>query len=182
MIMNPLNSIAEEPGKIFWFLAGVLSVQVWQWIKCKWKDRHDPQGAPHKMKKLNTYWLAVVVVLTSIAAVSLQNYKTYTFAEQLAKDTRDCQLEFNQALRVRSQITVENDTWSQIQRKALADWLHDLIFPPPYIGTLPPEHPDRQSWVLIRTAQADTVIREAQEEQDKNIRERPPYPDPTCGK
>lgn len=182
MSMNPLNSIAEEPGKVFWFLAGVLSVQIWQWIKCKWKDRHDPQGAPHKMKKLNTYWLAVVVVLTAIAATSLQNYKTQTFAEQLARDTRACQIEFNETIRTRTQITAENDRWSQIQRKALADWIHDLIFPPPHIAKLSPESSERQNWVLIRTAEADHTIREAQAEQDENIRNRPHYPDPTCGK
>lgn len=177
--MNPLLS---EPDRILWFLAGMFSVQLWQWIKCKWKDRRDPKGAPHKMKKLSGYWVAVVVVLAAIAAVSMQNYQTYTFAEKLARDTRACQIEFNETIRIRTQITAENDRWSQIQRKALADWIHDLIFPPPYIASLDPESGERQDWVLIRTTEAYKVIREAQDEQDRNIRERPAYPDPTCGK
>lgn len=180
--MNPLASIVNEPGKVFWFLAGVVSVQVWQWVKCKWKDRSDPDGAPHHMKKINSYWLAVIVVLTAVAAVSLQNYRTYTFAEQLAKDTRACQIEFNETIRARTQISAENDRWSQLQRKALADWIHDLIFPPPHIAVLPPDSGERQEWVLVRTTEADRIIRAAQDEQDENIRNRPSYPDPTCGK
>ncbi len=180
--MNPLSNLFSGPENIFWFVAGILSVQAWQWIKCKWKDRVDPGGAPHRMKRLNWFYIWTSLVLVSVALVGVQNARTYTYAEQLAKDTQACQTEFNQALRARGQINAENDRWSLIQRTALADWIHSLIFPPPDIAALPPESGTRQQWILEQTAKADQIIRQAQDEQDRNIRERPAYPDPECGK
>ncbi|AZS06595.1 membrane protein [Mycobacterium phage JacoRen57] len=181
--MTLLNELFSGPENALWFLAGMLSVQAWQWIKSKWKDRVDPVGAPHPMKTLNWFYVWTAVVLVVIAGVGFQGSRTYSFAEQLAKDTRDCQIEFNRVLRERGAISQDNDHWSQVQRKALADWVHDLIFPPPHIAALPPESHERQKWIISRTTLADEIIQAAQKEQDRNKAERPEYPnDPTCGK
>ena len=180
--MNLLNQLFTGPENILWFVIGVVSVQVWQWIKCKWKDRQDPKGKPHPMKKVNWFYVWTAFVLVVIIGVGFQNARTYSFAEELARTTRECQVEFNQALQFNANITRQNDEYSQIQRKALADWIHDLIFPPPNIAILPVDSEIRQQWNIARTTEADTVIRKAQVEQDINLKERKPYPDPTCGK
>jgi len=172
------------PENIFWFMLGIGLTQAWQWIKCKWKDHTDPKGAPHKMKKINWFYVSIVATVAITTFIGVQNQRTYDFATKLANDTRECQIQFNTALRVRGAITQENDKLSRIQRTALADWIHDLIFPPPHIAQLPYDDPGRTEWGLTRTAQADREIRAAQEEQEENdkLRAANPYPDPECGK
>jgi hypothetical protein len=180
--MNPLNELFSGLWYV-WFLGGMVSVQGWQWIKCKWKDHKYPEGAPHKMKKFNWFYVWTTLVLLAIVGVGVGQLRTYTFAEELARETQQCQLEFNQALRARSAITADNDHWSQVQRTALAHWIHDLIFPPPEIASMPIDDPVRQAWGILRTQEADKVIKEAQEEQEKNQQEREahPLPDLSCG-
>lgn len=180
--MNLPNNPFTGPENILWFVGGMISVQIWQWVKCKWKDHKDPKGKPHPMKKFNWFYVWTALVLMVIVGVAFQNARTYSFAEELARTTRECQIQFNEALQFNTQITRDNDRWSQIQRRALADWIHDLIFPPPNIAILAPDDPTREQWMLARTTEADRVIRDAQNEQDLNLKDRKPYPDPTCGK
>lgn len=181
-MMPDFSSLFSGPENVFWFVLGIALTYAWQWIKCKWKDYRDPEGKPHIRKSINWFPVAIAFTIIITVAIGVQNQRTYDFATQLAKDTRACQVQFNEALQFNTQITRDNDRWSQIQRKALADWIHDLIFPPPNIAVLPPSDFVRQEWVLARTTEADRVIRNAQLEQDQNIGARKPYPDPTCGK
>lgn len=176
--MNPLN----EPDRIIRFLAGMFSVQVWQWIKCKWKDHTDPEGAPHRMKKLNAYWVAVVIVLAAIAAVSIQNYKTYTFAERLAQDTRACQIEFNQAL-------LDNRKLNADDRKLDVAWQSATFNRARDLTALSRKYGSTSDQYLILKAQVDAeyfgTITKIEEERRALDAERAkvPYPlEPTCGK
>jgi hypothetical protein len=177
-------TLFSGPENVIWFFFGIASVEVWQWIKCKYKDRVDPEGSPHRMRKLNWFYVTMAATVLITIGIGIQNQRTYEFATNLARDTRECQIEFNRALKVRSDITTDNDKWSQVQRTALATWLHDILFPPPPYSNMAPDDPGRQAWALVRTQEADRIITEAQSEQAHNQveRERNPYPEPACGK
>lgn len=178
------QSISTGPENILWFVLGVVSVQVWQWIKAKYKDHQDPSHSPHPFKRVN--WLYVMIAFTCLLSVfiGVDNQRTYNFASNLAKQVQQCQAEFNTALRTRSLITEENDNWSQIQRTALGSWLHELLSHPVDIAQLRYEDPDNprvQQWIYDITWKYDAIIQEAQEEQNENQRSRPPLSLPTCG-
>lgn len=185
--MNLLNfsSIFSGPENVFWFGLGVLSVQVWQWVKAKWKDFKYPKSAPHPFKRAN--WLYVAIAMTWMISIfiGVDNQRTYNFASNLARQVQQCQAEFNTTLRARSVVAEENDNWSQVQRTALGNWLHELLSPPDDIAQLryeDPSNPRVQQWVVDVTRKYDAIIQKAQAEQDLNQKERPTLPDPTCGK
>lgn len=174
------SSLLSGPENVFWFLLGVGSVFSWQWLKAKYRERHNP-GGKRFVLRVNWLYIAVAFIILVTVSVAVQNQNTFTFAKQLAQDTRACQVEFNTALKQRGAITAENDRWSLVQRTALADLVHGLVFLPPDIADLSPENPRRVQYTMDIIAHADKIIREAQQEQDANISKRPSYPDPTCG-
>ena len=185
--MTHLNfqSIFAGPENIIWFVLGMISVQVWQVIKAKYKDYKDPDHTPHPFKEVN--WLYVAIAMTWMISIfiGVDNQRTYNFAANMAKQVQQCQAEFNTVLRVRSTVAEENDNWSQVQRTALGAWLHELLSPPVDIAQARfdnPNDPRVQQWTLDITRKYDAVIQKAQAEQDDNQRTRPPLPQPTCGK
>lgn len=163
------------------FLVGILAVWVWERIKLVCIRKRF--GKRMRPPRWNPLVVAVAVAVMGFLFIADQNSENARAVRDLAIQTQRCQKEFNETLRVRGAITADNDRLSLVQRREFATWLHDIIFPPDNIAALPIDDPVRQEWGLTRTAQADAVIRRAQEEQDKNDQERArnPYPEPTCG-
>lgn len=179
--MSPLNSLFSGPENVIWFIAGMFSVQGWQWIKAKWKDRIDPGGKPHTVKKLNWFYVWTGLVLAVILMVGIQNYNTYTFAEKLAADTRACQIEFNKALVANREINAQDRElmvrWAQItfSRVQQLNYLSRT-----YGGTSEP-YLDQKAKVDAEYFDEVTRI-EAQRVKNEQERAKVPYPEPTCGK
>ena len=185
MNLLDFSSIFSGPENVLWFVLGVLSVQVWEWVKAKWKDFKYPKSAPHPFKRVN--WLYVSIALTFMITtfIGVQNQVTYYYSKNLARQVRDCQIEFNSALKARSVVAEENDNWSQVQRTALGNLLHELLSPPDEIAQLlyeDPGNPRVKQWVLDVTRKYDAIIQKAQAEQDLNQKGRPTLPPPNCGK
>lgn len=175
MLENWLNQ-ATSPGGILAFVLGIISAIVYHGLlKPWWCNKHGH----HLSYKIS---IKLTNVIMAIAALAIMwTGVRYT---ELASEVARCQTEFNTALRVRGEITQDNDRLSLIQREALANWIHDLIFPPPPYDKMDVTDRNRQAWATFRTVEADRTIRHAQEEQQQNDKERSehPYPDPTCGR
>lgn len=179
------------------FLAGVGGTVLYYRWRDHLLDKRDPANAPHRTR-FRTVWFAAVVTtvvfsfVTAKAWIADENARESLAlsqeiaadAKQTADENRECQRQFNEALRARAAITAENDRLSLMQRDALADWIHDLIFLPTDIAVLAQDDPRRVAYAIARTGEADRIIRAAQDEQRRNEIERKqhPYPEPTCGK
>lgn len=179
--MNPLANLFSGPENIFWFVAGFLSVQVWQWIKCKWKDYFDPEGAPHRMKRINWFYVWTSLVLIAIVGVGIQNQTTYTFAERLAKSVSDCQIEFNTALVANRELNSEDRKLMVAWQQATFDRAQQLTYLQQTYGPADDEYlrlkgrVDAEYFKDISQIEADRVKNEAE-------RSKVPYPEPTCGR
>lgn len=177
------NGLFDSDFNLISFFAGIILAWLWQRIKCAVKSHKTGQKV--RPPKWNPVVLAVAVTIVGFLYISAENTDNANAVRQLALETQRCQQEFNQALNVRSKITADNDHWSRVQREALATWIHDLIFPPPPYSNMEANSPQRQAWNLVRTQEADKIIRKAQEEQRQNDIERQKpenqYPEPTCG-
>lgn len=171
------------------FIAGVAATRVYYWFKERYMDRNDPKGQPHHVgfRGLTMLW-ALIFITTGF--IGFQQQQTATQVRSNAADTKECQREFNTALLARSAISEDNDHWSAIQRKALGDWLHEILLPPaeiqhirdtdPNFGT----NPVYVQWGWDVTQYYYGIIEKAQLEQEQNQRERAahPLPEPTCGR
>ena len=179
--MSPLTNLFSGPENAVWFIAGMFSVQVWQWIKAKWKDRIDPGGKPHTVKKLNWFYVWTGLVLAVIMMVGIQNQVTYTFAEQLAKDTRACQVEFNKALVANRNINAQDRDlmvrWAQItySRAQQLAYLSRVYGPTSEIYLTQKSRVDSEYFEEVQKIEAQRLKNEEE-------RARVPYPEPTCGK
>lgn len=176
--MNPLNDLLS-PANILWFIAGMLSVQAWQRIKCKWKGHYHPRpdGKPYPMKKLNWFYVWTTLVMLIIVAVGLH-------AEQLAKDTAVCQYQFNRALVASREINNEDRALRLEWEQATLKRVSSLINPPPGVdSTIDPDYiqykdyVDREYFRSIR----DIDKRRAANDDRRSLPENQ-YPEPTCGK
>lgn len=158
-----------------------------------WRNRHRPLPGGRKWHAdgVNSNWIARFIAVGVILYSLVQMHATAQRTDAVINDARtfsaevqDCQRQFNEALRARSAITTENDELSQIQRTALADWLHDLLFPPPDMVKLGRTGPEYNKWALDLTQHYYGIIADAQRKQDENNRERAahPLPEPTCGR
>jgi len=187
-ILQALAGLFSLSGLISFF-AGIGVTRVYYWFRCRHLDKVDPRHRPHvnRYRGLVLLW-GLVFVLTGYMGVQYQ--VTQTRVRNLSQETQDCQREFNTALIARSRIAAENDTWSAIQRRALADWLHEILLPPPHIADLRlndpafGSNPEYVQWSIDVTTKYYNIIQKAQDEQDENVRERAghPLPEPTCGK
>jgi predicted PurR-regulated permease PerM len=133
-------------------------------------------------------WLraGIAVGISAIVIVSMQSSIAYNLANATAQEVKDCQHEFNTVLRARAKLAEENDNWSQIQRKALGDWLRTIVSPPPDIVALQdanPNDPKARAWGIKVTLHYSQIIQDAQKQQDEVLAERAthPLPAPTCG-
>jgi len=181
--MTHLNfqSIFSGPENIVWFVLGVISVQVWQWIKAKYKDLREPEGRPHPFKRIN--WLYVVIAFTWLLSlfIGVDNQRTYTFAEQLARDTRACQVEFNRAL-------IANRELNNQDRELMVQWAKVSYERAQQLSYLSQVYGPASDDYLRQKAKVDSEysqeIQDIEHQRLKNeeIRSRTPYPEPTCGK
>lgn len=158
-----------------YFLAGFLAAYAIHSVRCRMR---------HKSVKVEWRIGGIAVGIVAIMLTSFQAQAAYSTAQQTAKDARDCQIEFNNALTERAKITTENDALSQEQRTIVFNWIHDLIFPPPPYAELDPNDPKRQAWTLLRTQDTDREFQQSINRQDdlQQKRKDHPYPDPTCGR
>lgn len=148
------------------FCAGVIAATVYHWTKTRimgWR--------------MSFRWKYAAIPLTAAVVV---------FIAAQTQENANCVREFNQILRVRAQITEDNDHWSAVQRKALGDWLKDILNPPADMLQLrrqDPNDPRYQQWAFDTTEHYSVIIQQAQTEQDENAAERKqhPLPAPTCG-
>lgn len=163
------------PGNMTYFAAGFAFAFVARWIWCKVK---------HRKYEIPWRYLGIAIGVCAIVTVSLQSSQAYTTAKTTAIEAKQCQEEFNAALKARSRITSENDELSQTQRRIVFDWIHDLIFPPEPYASMTSDDPRRQDYgytLTINTEHTFQASLDRQEELQKE-REQHPYPDPTCGK
>ena len=177
------QSIFSGPENILWFVLGVVSVQVWQWIKAKYKDHLDPGHRPHPFKRVN--WLYVTIAFTWMLSIfiGVDNSRTYNFAANLARDVQKCQEEFNSALRARSDLTEwDRKLGAQWQQKTL-EHLDAIANPPPNIARLAPEDPQRLEYDDEQDDKYFAVVTELEIQRRVNELQRQanPLPDPTCG-
>jgi hypothetical protein len=108
----------------------------------------------------------------------------------LTTEVKSCQAEFQMSITRYAEISKDNDHWSQVQRTALADWLHGLLNPPPDIRKLMLAEPGAYNadpryidWAIGLSQHYDGIIQQAQVEQDENQKEweSHPLPPPNCG-
>lgn len=184
MNLLDFSSIFSGPENILWFVFGVLSVQVWQWVKAKYKNYKWPSGAPHGYKKIN--WLYVSIALTFMITtfIGVQNQLTYEYAKRLAQNVRSCQIEFNSALKARSDITDQdralNAQWQKTTLKAIGA----ISNMPPAIAHAPigsPAMADYEDKIFDQYFSEITEI-ELQRRVNEQIRSQIQLPEPGCGR
>ena len=181
--MTHLNfqSIFSGPENVLWFVLGVISVQVWQWIKAKYKDYKDPGHSPHLFKQVN--WLYVVIALTWLLSIfiGVDNQQTYTFAEKLARDTQQCQVEFNKALIANREVNTQD-------RNLMVEWARISFVRAQQLSYLSRVYGATSDTYLEQKAQVDAVffqeVQRIEQERIRNEEERAkvPYPEPSCGR
>lgn len=158
-----------------------------------WLDKHRPNGdgTRHQRPGINRTWvsslLALVVVGWSIYQIQVTSNKTTTNSEhtdKLSEEVKQCQKEFNTALKERSQIQVENDDLAARDRAALRDWLSTLLQPPPDLAKLPSSDPVRQAWSIGVTQQYMHWAADIEQRRGDLAKKRQEHqlPEPTCGK
>ena len=183
MNLLDFSSIFSGPENVLWFVLGVLSVQAWQWIKAKWKDYKFPQNAPHPFKRVN--WLYVSIALTFMITtfIGVQNQVTYDHSKNLARQVRDCQLEFNSALKARSTITDQERQINAQWKKATLKVISALSNMPPSVAQAGPNSQammDYKDKIIDRYLVEISDI-ELQRRVNEEIRNQIPLPEPTCG-
>jgi hypothetical protein len=188
LITDALGDLFSLTGLIA-FVAGHLATRLYFYVKCRYQDHVDPSNKPHtsSYRGLAFLW-AMVFVISGYSG--MQTYSTAAEVRQLSMDTAHCQEEFNRALKARAQITTDNDKWSAIQRRAIAEWLHEILLPPPDIQNLRDNDPNFGTnpryvqWSIDVTTRYYNIIQKAQDEQDANAKEREnhPLPEPACGR
>lgn len=182
MIIN-FQSIFTGPENILWFVLGVVSVQVWQWIKAKYKDYKDPGHSPHPFRRIN--WLYVVITLTWLIsfAVGVDNQRTYDYARGLARDVQQCQVEFNTALRERNRINEVDKSLGIRWQEATLKYVNSLANPPMNIARLAPGDIERIIYEdSVNDAYLSVIIDlEVQRKANELERQHTPLPEPSCG-
>ena len=183
MNLLDFSSIFSGPENVLWFVLGVLSVQAWQWIKAKWKDYKFPNNAPHPFKRVN--WLYVSIALTFMITtfIGVQNQVTYDYSKNLARQVRDCQIEFNSALKARSTITDQERMLTAQWQKATLEAISAVSNLPPSVAQAGPGTSammDYQDKIIDRYLVKISEI-ELQRRVNEEIRNQVPLPEPTCG-
>jgi hypothetical protein len=196
VIGSPLGDVAAQ--LITWqfgtgFLIGLAVQRLWCWRAARRLDRTAPlpDGRRHKLNGLNRVWVAGALVAFIMGWVMMQTQDTANRTDQVIRDQRECSRQFNAALAARSVATQYDnklDKLNERDRDATRQWLFTLLNPPPEIADLDEGDPARSAFGLSITRQYLGTIEEVRKQrvaltrERDSIRERNPYPDPTCGK
>ncbi|AKF14280.1 hypothetical protein SEA_VINCENZO_18 [Mycobacterium phage Vincenzo] len=180
-------------------VVGVVGQRAYAHGVAKYQDVHHPlpSGRHRKVPGISRVWVAGLVLLATLGYVLLQTGQTEAKYRGLARSMYDCQREFNQALKARSQITTENDRISTQQRdlftaldEAAGTLVDRQLNPPADIAALPMDSPRRLAWnedvarvYYQRTSKLRGQIADLRAEQTRLQHERAahPLPEPTCG-
>lgn len=156
-------------------VVGMVLQRTWCFVRARWLDhkRPLPGGGHRHVPGFSKVWVVGAMVTLVMG---------YYIVETQRID--NCQAQFGDAVAARSAITAENDNLSRQERSAFANWLRDLLNPPPEIAAQSPDDPDRQLWGLQRSQFWYGQIASLEAQQEANDRERAnnPIPDPTCGR
>lgn len=174
-------------------LVGYVGQRCYAHAKARYLNAHHPlsNGHRHLAGRINRVWVVGAITAATIGWVLLQiqtqadrTTDVINDARTFAVQVKDCQREFNEAIRLRSRLSEEDSRLSLTQRDALANWLRDLLNPPPNIAALPGNDPIRQQWAVDTTERYYAIIKKAQDDQVKlaDYRAAHPLPEPTCGK
>lgn len=166
------------------FLAGFCADRLVRTFICRWWNRRHPDQPPKTVKFKGLYMLWALIFVF-IGYIGVQQNQTSEHLQVLAKSTGECQDKLIKQLKARAQISDDMDNWSAIQRKALNDWLHEILFPPPDIAARraeDPKDPRVQQWGLDVTTKYSDIIEEAERAQDASLAQRAahPLPDVSC--
>lgn len=174
IVFEWFSGLATLSGLLY-FLAGFASAYITHCVRAKMR---------HREVTIPWHIAGIAVGLAAIVVITVQTQVAYNTAKETAQEVQDCQKEFNQALRDRARITTENDELSQIQRRIVFDWIHDLIFPPEPYAAMTTDDKRRQAYGLALTIRTEHQFKESLKRQDELQlqRQRSPLPDPTCGK
>jgi len=183
--MTHLNfqSIFSGPENVFWFALGVVSVQVWQVIKAKYKDYQDPGHSPHPFRRINWLYVMIALIWLISIAIGVDNQRTYDYARGLARDVQQCQVEFNTALRERNRINEVDKSLSIRWQEATLKYVNSLANQPMNIARLPAEDVRR---LVYENSVNDAYLRvitdlEIQRRANELQRQQTPLPEPSCG-
>lgn len=151
---------------MFFFLAGILSITIWQYWDLK-----------RKGIVLDLAPLGIIAGVSVIVCVAIQQVG-------LATEVKQCQAEFNAVLQDRAKLSDQSDTFTGELVDANSHWLATLTNPPADIAALHTTDPIYRAWVqgtikdyllrLDKISGERTAALEARKEKT--------YPTPTCGK
>ena len=169
------------------FLAGVGGTILFYRVEDRWQSEHPPEGNPPKVHKLRSLWILWSLILVLTGYIGFQQHETAQRVQRISLDVQDCQKEFQETLKARSEAGDKQDEWARRKSQAIAGWFRDLLFPPPDILQLrqsDPNNPRYQEWAIGVTSKYLALIDQAEKEQNAAMRERMsnPYPEPKCGK
>ncbi|ABD58134.1 hypothetical protein PBI_COOPER_17 [Mycobacterium phage Cooper] len=197
--MTPVLELIYSFPFVTGLLVGIAAQRVYAHAMCRYENAHHPLpgGRRHRVVGINRMWLAGLVLVATLGYVLLQTGQTEAKYRGLARDVAKCQTEFNTALKVRSQITAENDALSVKQRDLLtelADAASVLVDrqlnPPDAIAALEIDDPRRLAWnedvtrvYFQRVTKLREEINKVHDEQTQLQKDRAknPLPEPTCG-
>lgn len=174
------------------FAIGLILNRGVAWWRCYRENKFNPLPDGEKRHvEWNPRMLGILIAMAMLGWSLHQTSENRAFSErqaveakQFAAEVKDCQREFNQALRDRAQITSENDDLSQAQRRIVFHWIHDLIFPPEPYASMDPNDPRRQQFGLTLTINTEREFQASLNRQDEleKDRDKRALPEPTCGK
>jgi len=164
------------------FMLGIVLTLTYKWAKVKIYNRTHPDKKM-AMPKPRLVWITGFIAIVMVLASIWSGTEAQNAVRELAVASDKCQREFFTVLQARSKISEDNDYWSFTQRNALADWINNLLMPPPPFDTMDRTSKEYQNWTIEITDHYYEIIKKAQDEQKQNMAERAnnPLPEPTCG-
>lgn len=169
---------------IGWLFIGVALTRLYYWVKIDWWNRHHQSETPRRMR-FNSLIILWAMIFIFFAYQGIQQQKTANDLRQLTINTANCQKEFFTALKDRAAANDQTDEWSRRKTEAIANWMHDVTFPPPeMVKKRETRDPVYQQWLWDTTAKYYDLINRADEEQKSALEDRKqhPIPEPECGK
>lgn len=179
-----LYNFAHLVSNLLAFIAGVACTLAYCWLHDRWKDRSEPWAGRHRtrFRSLTLLWVLIFVIAGYDSA---QQYSTASDLKHLAAKTAGCQRDFFDVLKRRSDANDETDNWSAKKTEAIANWMHEITFPPANI-IAHREVRDQvyQQWLWDTTGKYFALIDQADQEQKDALKRRQELvlPEPTCAK